>query len=70
MWLDILIGVAIFGYAIWTLVRLIHKSKKGKCAACELKKICAGSQCASDTMDKMALLKRSNLELNKDTVTK
>lgn len=39
------IGVAIFGYASWALVRFINKSKKGKCAACDLQKSCS-SQCS------------------------
>ncbi|HEY2420349.1 MAG TPA: FeoB-associated Cys-rich membrane protein [Neobacillus sp.] len=41
---SIVIGAAIFGYAGWALVRFINKSKKGKCAACELRKSCS-SQC-------------------------
>lgn len=41
---SVVIGVAIFGYASWTLVRFINKSKKGKCAACDLRKSCS-SQC-------------------------
>ena len=34
---NIVIGAAIFGYATWALVKFINKSKKGKCAACDLK---------------------------------
>lgn len=41
---SIIIGVAIFGYAAWALVKFINKSKKGKCAACDLKNSCS-SQC-------------------------
>jgi hypothetical protein len=41
---DIIIGGVIFGYAGWSLFRFINKSKKGKCAACELRKSCK-SQC-------------------------
>lgn len=37
---SIVIGVAIFGYAAFALVKFINKSKKGKCAACELQKSC------------------------------
>lgn len=40
MFVNILIGGAIFGYAIWALVRFIKKSKQGKCAACSLQKGC------------------------------
>ncbi|WP_248733934.1 DUF1068 domain-containing protein [Neobacillus rhizosphaerae] len=42
---SVLIGVAIFGYAIWHFVKFINKSKKGKCAACDLKNSCS-SECA------------------------
>ncbi|WHY01986.1 FeoB-associated Cys-rich membrane protein [Neobacillus sp. DY30] len=38
---SIIIGTAIFGYAAWALVKFINKSKKGKCAACELEKTCS-----------------------------
>lgn len=41
---SIVIGVAVFGYAAWALVKFINKSKKGKCAACELKNSCK-SEC-------------------------
>ncbi|MED1470306.1 MULTISPECIES: FeoB-associated Cys-rich membrane protein [Bacillus] len=37
---SIVIGAAIFGYASFTVVKFINKSKKGKCAACELRKSC------------------------------
>lgn len=39
---SIVIGVAIFGYAAWALIRFINRSKQGKCAACELNKSCSG----------------------------
>lgn len=42
---SIVIGVAIFGYAAWALVKFINKSKKGKCAACEMKNSCS-SECS------------------------
>ncbi|MFD0829031.1 FeoB-associated Cys-rich membrane protein [Neobacillus sp. M.A.Huq-85] len=38
---SIVIGVAIFGYASWALVKFINKSKKGKCAVCDLRKSCS-----------------------------
>ncbi|WP_374120547.1 FeoB-associated Cys-rich membrane protein [Neobacillus sp. PS3-40] len=41
---SILIGGLIFGYASYALVRFIKRSKKGKCAACDLRKSCK-SQC-------------------------
>ncbi|TCP28941.1 radical SAM protein with 4Fe4S-binding SPASM domain [Scopulibacillus darangshiensis] len=37
---SIIIGVIIFGYAIWTLIRFIKKSKQGQCAGCSLNKTC------------------------------
>ncbi|TCS95759.1 FeoB-associated Cys-rich membrane protein [Hazenella coriacea] len=40
---SILIGIAIFGYAAWTLIRYYQKSKQGKCAACTLNKTCTTS---------------------------
>lgn len=42
---SILLGAAIFGYAAWALVRFINKSKKGKCAACDLKDACKSDSC-------------------------
>ncbi|MGE7768666.1 FeoB-associated Cys-rich membrane protein [Peribacillus sp. NPDC096540] len=42
---SIIIGCAVFGYAIWALYKFIKRSKQGKCAACELKKSCS-SQCS------------------------
>ncbi|WP_045519929.1 FeoB-associated Cys-rich membrane protein [Neobacillus niacini] len=47
---NIIIGTAIFGYATWALVKFIRKSKKGKCAACDLEKSCLSqSQCGIPT---------------------
>lgn len=37
---SILLGVAIFGYAGWTLFRFVRKSKEGKCAGCSVKNSC------------------------------
>lgn len=37
---NLVIGAVIFGYASWALIRFINKSKKGKCAACDLQKSC------------------------------
>ncbi|MDF2854589.1 MAG: virus attachment p12 family protein [Neobacillus sp.] len=44
---NIIIGAAIFGYATWALVKFINRSKKGKCAACELEKSCSTNQCGA-----------------------
>ncbi len=38
---NIVIGAIIFGYAGWAFIRFINKSKKGKCAACDLRDGCS-----------------------------
>ncbi|WP_081413404.1 FeoB-associated Cys-rich membrane protein [Aneurinibacillus terranovensis] len=49
---NILFGVLIFGYAGWTLVRFVKRSKEGKCAGCSLKKSCqAACETASAQVD-------------------
>nr|WP_286164757.1 MULTISPECIES: FeoB-associated Cys-rich membrane protein [Clostridia] len=40
---NLLIGLIIFGYAGWMMIRHIKKSKQGKCTACPLNKSCSGS---------------------------
>lgn len=50
MVVNLFIGTVIFGYAIWTIVRLVKRSKKGKCAACELKNSC-NSKCTTESND-------------------
>ncbi|TXL65117.1 FeoB-associated Cys-rich membrane protein [Cerasibacillus terrae] len=50
MLINILLGVLIFGYAGWTLFRFVQKSKKGKCATCELKSVC-NTPCDSEKTD-------------------
>ncbi|MFY4774082.1 FeoB-associated Cys-rich membrane protein [Metabacillus sp. RGM 3146] len=45
MLINILIGLLIFGYAGYTIFRHVQKSKKGKCAACELNKSCSKQVC-------------------------
>jgi hypothetical protein len=40
MIVNIVLGCLIFGYAGWTLVRFVTKSKKGKCATCSMNKSC------------------------------
>ncbi|WP_260448672.1 FeoB-associated Cys-rich membrane protein [Listeria grandensis] len=37
---NFLIGGLIFGYATYTLIRYLHKSKEGKCGGCDLEKTC------------------------------
>jgi hypothetical protein len=46
---SILIGSAIFGYAAWAMVKFINKSKKGKCAACDIKDSCSSGGCGIPT---------------------
>ncbi len=45
---NFVIGTVIFGYAGWALVRYIQKSKKGKCAACDVNKSCSSSCCSPE----------------------
>lgn len=44
MFVNLLIGALIFGYAGWTLYRLVKKSRQGKCAACSKKSKCGKEQ--------------------------
>lgn len=37
---SIIIGILIFGYAGWALIRSIKKSRQGTCASCSLSKTC------------------------------
>ena len=38
---NISIGVLIFAYAAWTIIRFYRKSKEGKCSGCSSKKRCS-----------------------------
>lgn len=42
---NVLLIAAILGYAGWTLVRHIRRSKEGKCASCSSKKSCESASC-------------------------
>ncbi|TCP70643.1 FeoB-associated Cys-rich membrane protein [Baia soyae] len=46
---NLLIGILIFGYAGWTIMRFVRKSKQGKCATCSLNKRC--SSVCNDSQD-------------------
>ena len=37
---SILLGILIFGYAIWMVISFFRKSREGKCGTCALKKSC------------------------------
>ncbi|KOO42875.1 FeoB-associated Cys-rich membrane protein [Priestia koreensis] len=37
---SILLGIVIFAYATFMIVRFVKRSRQGKCAACELNKSC------------------------------
>ncbi|MDF2902869.1 MAG: virus attachment p12 family protein [Bacillus sp. (in: firmicutes)] len=52
MIVNFLIGGAIFGYAVWALVRFINKSKQGKCAACSLSDGCTSQDCQTTKLNK------------------
>ncbi|RUS47427.1 FeoB-associated Cys-rich membrane protein [Cohnella sp. AR92] len=45
---SIIVGIAIFGYAGWTLSRYYRKTRQGKCAACSLQPSCQ-SACSDMT---------------------
>ncbi|MFX3624353.1 MAG: FeoB-associated Cys-rich membrane protein [Ectobacillus sp.] len=47
--INVALGALIFGYAGYTLVRFVRRSKKGKCAACSIRKSCRTNTC--DVMD-------------------
>ncbi|WP_066058883.1 FeoB-associated Cys-rich membrane protein [Robertmurraya korlensis] len=48
MLVNILLGGIIFGYASFTFIKHIQKSKQGKCAACAVKNTCQSEAvCAS-----------------------
>ncbi|MGF9963697.1 FeoB-associated Cys-rich membrane protein [Bacillus rhizoplanae] len=48
MIVNILIGAVVFGYAGYTLINFVKRSKKGKCAACSLNKSCESNVCSPD----------------------
>ncbi|QFF98423.1 FeoB-associated Cys-rich membrane protein [Psychrobacillus glaciei] len=43
MLVSIILGVLIFGYAVFTLYRFVKRSKMGKCAGCALSEKCSTS---------------------------
>ncbi|MEH7451046.1 FeoB-associated Cys-rich membrane protein [Gottfriedia acidiceleris] len=43
MIVNIIIGALIFGYAGWTLLRYVKKTKKGKCGSCSIAKTCSSN---------------------------
>lgn len=49
MLVSIIIGVLIFGYAIFTLYRFVKRSKMGKCAGCALSEKCPSS-CSTSSL--------------------
>ena len=62
MMVNILIGAIIFGYAAYTLVNFVKRSKKGKCAACSLNKSCQSQTCSPD-MEKIEKKKKKALRI-------
>ncbi|MGM9927166.1 MAG: FeoB-associated Cys-rich membrane protein [Bacillus sp. (in: firmicutes)] len=45
VFLNILIGVLIFGYAGYAFWKSIQTKKTGKCGSCELQKHCSSRSC-------------------------
>ncbi|WP_436969889.1 FeoB-associated Cys-rich membrane protein [Listeria fleischmannii] len=41
---NLVLGSLIFGYTLYALIRYVKKSKKGKCAACELEENCESNK--------------------------
>ncbi|TVX99002.1 FeoB-associated Cys-rich membrane protein [Paenibacillus cremeus] len=37
---NLIAGVLIFGYAAWSIIRYVRKTRQGKCAACSLSESC------------------------------
>ncbi len=48
---SILIGIAIFGYTAWALVRFFQKSKEGVCAGCSQNENCTVANACCSGMD-------------------
>ncbi|CDR25530.1 FeoB-associated Cys-rich membrane protein [Staphylococcus argenteus] len=42
--INILIFIAIFGYAFYTLVKFFKRSKQGKCGTCEIDRDCCSTE--------------------------
>ncbi|ABD31862.1 virus attachment p12 family protein [Staphylococcus aureus] len=42
--INILIFLAIFGYALYTLVKFFKRSKQGKCGTCDINRDCCGTE--------------------------
>ena len=43
MILNVVLGAAIFAFAIWSIVRSIRLNKQGKCAGCAKQSSCAAA---------------------------
>nr|WP_084159237.1 FeoB-associated Cys-rich membrane protein [Paenibacillus taiwanensis] len=43
-WFEIILLVAIFGYAAWAVLKHVKKSKQGACASCSVSHSCT-SKC-------------------------
>lgn len=50
MLFNIIVGVAIFGYAGWALTKYVRKVRQGKCAACSLSETCK-TGCSDEKTD-------------------
>ncbi|WP_214797609.1 FeoB-associated Cys-rich membrane protein [Exiguobacterium sp. s5] len=57
---DLLIGLGVFGYAVYALYRYTRKAKAGKCATCEIKPTCTSSCEAADWDQLITEALRSN----------
>ncbi|MED3551414.1 FeoB-associated Cys-rich membrane protein [Cytobacillus praedii] len=43
MIVNLIIGGLIFGYASWSFIKFIKKSKQGKCAGCSSRNSCSST---------------------------
>ncbi|MDP9724978.1 hypothetical protein J2W44_004068 [Priestia aryabhattai] len=48
MIINILIGVLIFGYALYHMTKFFRKSTQGKCASCAQQSSCTTDDCGID----------------------
>lgn len=46
--ISVILGILIFGYAVWSIACFIKKSRQGRCAACSLKNACGQSDCCAE----------------------
>lgn len=43
LFINLVLGLLIFGYTLYIFIRFFKKVKKGKCSSCEINQHCASS---------------------------